>query len=142
MKDIIPMNPLTPQDKREFEKATNCNISGKSVLDGEKNIKDHIHITGKKRFGAAHSICNFYYKHSNFVPNIFHTLAGYDSHLFMKQLCSHGDKINAIAENKEKYISYIKNLFMHDFVDKDTKKRKIYLHMSFIDSLRFFPTSL
>jgi hypothetical protein len=97
------MQPLNQQEQAEFDNATLCSICDKAFTDDDVKVRDHCHITGKKRFGAAHSLCNLHYKVPNFIPIFFHNLSGYDAHLFIKQLCKEGDKIEVIAQSKEKY---------------------------------------
>lgn len=115
---MTPMKPLSPEEELEIENATSCTICTKSFESSDKKVRDHCHITGNKRFGAAHWKCNLNYKDTNFIPIIFHNLTGYDYHLFIKQLCSHG------------------------YVNKKGELRKKYLQMRFIDSLKFLPGSL
>lgn len=43
------MNPLSLQEKMEFESAIACGICG-TPFEKDK-IKDHFHVTGRKRFG-------------------------------------------------------------------------------------------
>lgn len=49
--------------------------------------------------------------------------------------CSHENKVNVIAQNKEKYISFSKGLSMHDYINSNGEVRSI-------DSLKFLPGSL
>ena len=143
LKDIVPMDKLTHDEREDFKTANICNICERPFDNVMEKVKDHCHITGKKRAGAAHSICNLNYKLPNFVPIIFHNLSGYDSHMFIKELCRYGDKIDVIAQSKEKYISFTKSIYMHDYIDNKTgqKKRK-NLKLRFIDSFKFLSTSL
>jgi hypothetical protein len=137
------MNPLTAEELNEFDNAKVCGICKLPFNDTDVKVKDHCHITGIKRFGAAHSICNLNYKLPGFVPIILHNLSGYDSHLFIKELCKHGDKIDVIAQSKEKYISFTKSIYMHDYLDKKTGQIKCKnLKLRFIDSFKFLSASL
>lgn len=84
---------LTNIDKADFEKATTCWICGLPFEEKQKKVRDHCHFTGKYR-GAAHNNCNLSYQKPKFTPIIFQNLAGYDSHLFVKNLGkSEGDKM-------------------------------------------------
>ena len=143
LKDIVPMAKLTSDEDIDFKNANLCSICERPFENTNEKVKDHCHITGKKRPGAAHSICNLNYKLPNFIPIIFHNLSGYDSHMFIKELCRYGDKIDVIAQSKEKYISFTKSIYMHDYVDHKTgqTKRK-NLKLRFIDSFKFLSTSL
>ncbi|MGH9701657.1 MAG: DNA polymerase, partial [Candidatus Acidiferrales bacterium] len=122
---------------------TVCSICEQPFDDTDRKVRDHCHITGKKRPGAAHSICNLNFKLPNFVPIIFHNLSGYDCHMFIKELCRHGDKIDVIAQTKEKYISFTKSIYVHDYFDYNTgTMKKKNLKLRFIDSFKFLSTSL
>jgi hypothetical protein len=73
----------------------------------EKDVKvrDHCHITGKYR-GAAHQSCNLNLRLTKKIPVVFHNLRGYDSHLIMEEIGKFNEKINVIANNMEKYMSF------------------------------------
>lgn len=142
MKNIVPMHTLSAQERQDFQNATVCGICEKSFTGEDVKVRDHCHLTGKIRFGAAHSICNLNYKLPNFIPIIFHNMSGYDSHLFIKELCKHKDKVGVIAQNKEKYISFTKHLYMHDYVNMKGETKKKFLRLRFIDSFKFLSASL
>ena len=81
---------------------------------------------------------------------MIHNLAGYDSHLFIKELgFSEGD-INCIPNNEEKYISFTKKIQVGTYdklaINKQGEKmleeRPLYHQLKFIDSYKFMPTSL
>src|SRR5437763_3004402 len=125
-KDPKPMLPLTAQDQRRHDNATQCWVCKKefstqevwiSTLDGERykaiyngKVKDHCHITGKYR-GPAHKDCNIQFQikaGQMHIPVIFHNLSGYDSHIIMKGIgaieCP--DDIEPIPYNMEKYMAF------------------------------------
>ena len=93
------------EEEKRFKRETKC-----WICEGEFNddkVRDHCHFTRRYR-GAAHNSCNLKYRKPNFTPVVFHNLAGYDSHLFIKELgFSEGD-IDCIPNNEEKYISFTK----------------------------------
>ena len=64
-------------------------------------MRYHCHFTGKSR-RAAHYKCNLQF--------IFHNLAGYDSHLLVKNLGKTEGNIKYIPNNEEKYISFSKDV--------------------------------
>ena len=83
---------FTKESKKEFEKAKNFRICGLSLKNTDgvvDKVRDHCHFTGKYR-GAAHKLCNLQFKKPKFTPVIFHTLANYDCHLFIKNLGKSG----------------------------------------------------
>ncbi|XP_074037614.1 uncharacterized protein [Leptinotarsa decemlineata] len=139
---IVPMKPLTASEENEFLTADSCGICEKPFELGDVKVRDHCHLTGKKRYGAAHSRCNLNYKLPNFVPIIFHNLSGYDCHLFIKELCTNKNKVEVIGQTKENYISFTKHLLMGTTIDKFGKLKKQSLKLRFIDSFRFMASSL
>ena len=75
-------------EREIYQKSSHCHICKDSLTpNDEKNytVRDHCHFTGKFR-GAAHNNCNVNYRKPKFFPVIFHNLAGYDAHLFIKNL--------------------------------------------------------
>ena len=81
------MAPLTKSQIKEYKRATKCHICFKPFNEKRK-VKDHSHYTGLYR-GASHSLCNVKYKIPNYIPVIFHNLAGYDAHLFIRELAKY-----------------------------------------------------
>ncbi|CAH2013885.1 unnamed protein product [Acanthoscelides obtectus] len=55
MKDVTPIIPLTSDEQNEFDIATICNICEKPFSGEDIKVRDHCHITGKERSGAANS---------------------------------------------------------------------------------------
>ena len=124
----VPM-VMTPADIEDFAAATTCHICGK---DGTRMVRDHDHLTGTYR-GAAHNKCNLRLHlkgkrskdGSNVeVPVVMHNLRGYDTHLIAPALGRHPGRINVIANNMTKYVSFSLG------------------RLRFIDSLQFMSTSL
>ncbi|KAJ8978158.1 hypothetical protein NQ317_016861 [Molorchus minor] len=142
LKDEVPMSVLTLEEKQKFRDAIVCGICDKIFEDDDVKVRDHCHLTGKVRSGAAHSICNLNYKLPKFIPIVFHNMSGYDCHLFIKELCTPGVKVDVLAQNKEKYISFTKHLYMHDYITNKGEIRKQFLKLRFIDSFKFLSTSL
>ena len=104
-------------------------------------VRDHCHFTGRYR-GAAHNLCNLKYKKPDFIPVMVHNLAGYDSHLFIKELgFSEGD-INCIPNNEEKYISFSKKIQVSSYTTKEGEIKPLHHQLRFIDSYKFMSMSL
>ena len=99
-----PMDKVTKEQNIEFITAKECHICFKKFSPKERKVRDHCHYTSKYR-GAAHSSFNLRYRIPDYIPVIFHNLAGYDAHLFIKELGKHTTKIGVIANNTENYIS-------------------------------------
>ena len=51
-------------------------------------VIDHCHYSGLYQ-GAAHSSCNLKHKVPIFMPVVFHNLAGYNAHLFIRELAKY-----------------------------------------------------
>lgn len=141
LKNIVRMEPLSDETKEKFKRSTVCGICEKPFLKEDTKVQDHCHLTGKFRF-AAHSTCNLGYKIPTFIPIICHNMSGYDCHLFIKQLCSYGSKVDVIAKNEENYISFSKYLQVDKYVDESGKEMKKFLILRFTDSFKFMASSL
>ena len=134
----------TKKDKRDYKASTYCHICEGELLNDK--VADHCHLTGKFR-GAAHHKCNLEYRIPKFFPVIFHNLAGYDAHLFVKNLGVTDGRINCIPKNEENYISFTKEIEVDTFtkdieVDNKTKTITVKRELRFIDSFKFMTTSL
>ena len=135
-----PMDLLNDKQKREHTTAKECHICHSFSIEDRK-VMDHCHYTGKYR-GAAHSSCNLMYKIPNYIPVVFHNLAGYDAHLFIKELAKHMNKIRVIAKNTENYISFSVKVEVERYIDKAGNERSKEMELRFIDSFKFMSSSL
>ena len=81
----IPKKDMIFEEKEQFDMATKCWICNGEFAKGDVKVRDHCYFTGRFR-GAAHIICNLKYRILYFTPVVFHTLSGYDSHLFVKKV--------------------------------------------------------
>ena len=72
---------------------------------------------------------------------MFHNLSGYDAHLFIKELGRRFNKndIGVIAENKEKYISFIVKIKVKLARVRDENGKEVCgnIQLTFINSCRF-----
>ena len=119
----IPVSEMIfgPGELNQFNNATKCWIcKGEFDDTADKKVKDHCHYTGRFR-GAAHNSCNLKYKKPKFIPVVFHNLANYDSHLFIKNLGYTDGNIDCIPINEEKYISFTKNTVTGSYTNKEGK---------------------
>ena len=135
---------MTEKEKEEFNSATECYIC-KKEMNNDK-VRDHCHLTGKYR-GPAHNNCNLNLKEKvNFVPIFFHNLAGFDFHLFIRELSEFEGSIECLAKNKEDYISFTKKVKVDEYVVKDKngnfKYNPMYFNLRILDSLKFMASSL
>ena len=135
------MEPLTKSQLKEYDRATKCHICFKPFNEKKRKVRDHCHYTGLYR-GAAHSSCNLKYKIPNYVPVVFHNLAGYDAHLFIRELSKYMTGMGVIAKNTEDYISFSIKVEVDKYVDKEGNKRTKEMELRFIDSIKFMSSSL
>lgn len=75
------------------------------------------------------------------IPVFCHNSTNYDTHLFIKDLCKKYSKIKLIANTDEKYINYTINTGNGYNFNKENKPKK-FIHLSFVDTLRFMNSSL
>ena len=136
-----PMTPLTKSQIKEYSKARECHICFKSFGKNDRKVRDHCHYSGLYR-GAAHSSCNLQYKIPNYIPVAFHNLAGYDAHLFIRELAKYTTDINVIAKNTEDYISFSIKVEVDRYVDKLGNEKVKEIELRFIDSIKFTSSSL
>ena len=77
------------------------------------------------------------------LPVIFHSLQGYDAHLFIKQLACLPGELNCIPSTEEKYISFSKKIKVDEYKSRRTGEMvSLYFEIRFIDSFKFLQTSL
>ena len=102
---------MTKKDNEYFENSTKWWICDHDYIDGDVEVKDHCHITGKHG-GSAHRDCNINGKLSHKIPVKFHNLKNYDSHLIMLELSRFNLQTDVIPNGLEKYMSFsINNKF-------------------------------
>ena len=135
----IPLR-LTKQEQISFDKAETCHICKKELLT--EKVRDHCHFTGQYS-GAAHNSCNLQCRKPMILPVIFHSLQGYDAHLFMKQLACLPGELNCIPSTEEKYISFSKKIKVDEYKSRRTGEMvSQYFEIRFIDSFKFLQTIL
>ena len=134
-----PMAPLTKSQLKEYKRATKCHICFKPFSEKKRKVRDH--HSGLYR-GAAHSSCNLQYKIPNYIPVIFHNLAGYDAHLFTRELAKYTTGMGVIAKNTEDYISFSIKVEVDKYVDKEGNERMKEMELRFVDSIKFMSSSL
>ena len=128
----VTMLPLTESQLKKHKKAKTCNICFKEFKDKGK-VRDHCHYTGIYR-GAAHFGCSLRYKIPNYIPVVSHNLAGYDAHLFIRELAKYTTDIGVIAKNIEDYISFSIKVEVGSYKDKNGEEKLKEIELRFIDS--------
>ena len=136
-----PMAPLTKLQNKEYNKARECHICFKPFGKNDRKVRDHCHYSGLYR-GAAHSSWNLQCKIPNYIPVVFHNLAGYDAHLFIRELAKYTTDIGVIAKNTENYISFSVKVEVDRYVDKLGNEKVKEIELRFIDSIKFMSSSL
>ena len=91
--------------------------------------------------------CNLQYKIPSYIPVVFHSLSGYDAHLFIKELAASstdGAKMGVIAKNKEDYISFSIKVEVDKYIDREEQRieKSREIELRFIDSFKFMSSSL
>ena len=104
-------------------------------------MRDHCHYTGCYR-GAAHSLCNLQYRIPSYISVVFNNLAGYDAHMFIRELSKYGSHMGVRAKNTKDYISFLLKIEVGSHTDKDGLERPIEIDLRFIDSFKFISSSL
>ena len=85
------------------------------------------------------------YKIPSYIPVVFHNLAGYDAHLFIRELAASkpgGAEMGVIAKNKEDYITSSIKVVVDKYIDKNGVEKEKEIELRFIDSFKFMSSSL
>ena len=135
------MIPLTKEQLKEYNKASKCHICFRQFGDTQRKVRDHCHYTLMYR-GAAHYGCNLRYKIPSYIPVVFHNLAGYDAHLFIRELAKYTKDMGVIAKNTKDYISFSIKVEVDKYVAKEENGKYKELELKFIDSFKFMSSSL
>ena len=135
------MAPLTKSQLKGYARATKCHICFKPFSEKKRKVRDHCHYSGLYR-GAAHSSRNLQYKILSYIPVVFYNLAGYDAHLFIRELAKYTTGMGVIAKNMEYYISFSIKVEVDKYIDKGGKEHIKEMELRFIDSIKFMSSSL
>ena len=76
------------------------------------------------------------------MPVVFHNLSGYDSHLFIKNLCFSEGNIDCIPNNEERYISFTEGIQVGSYTSKKGEIKLLHHQIRFIDNFKFMAASL
>ena len=72
-----------------------------------------------------------------YIPVVFHNLAGYDAHLFIRELAKYTTGMDVIAKNTEDYISFSMKVEFDRYIDKNGNECIKEMELRFIDSIKF-----
>ena len=146
--DAVPSKKMifTKKDKITYENSKHCWICQEPFLEkedgqtkGKIKVRDHCHWTGKFRAAALDS-CNLRLREQTFIAVIFHTLKGYDSHLFIKAFHDLEEEPTCIPQNTEKFISFsLKKLGSSELRFLDSYAFMNFPLASLVKNLREFP---
>ena len=111
-----PMHHMTPEEKRLVKDQDTCYIC-KELMEVDERVLDHDHLTGDF-LGVAHNACNLKRKEVYSLSCFSHNMAGFDSHLFIKEIALNLRvlDISAIPINTQKFKSFTLNGNIH-FLD-------------------------
>ena len=138
-----PMKPLTSNQNERYKKSKRCHICFRPFTEKNPKVRDPCHYTGNYR-GTAHKNCNLQYKIPSYIPIVFHNLAGYDAHLFIRELAASkpgGAKMDVIAKNKEDHITFSIRVAVDKYIDKNGVEKEKEIELRFIDSFKFMSSS-
>ena len=139
-----PMDPLSIKEQIEYMRSTRCHICFKNFKQDNPKVRDHCHhchYTGKYR-GPSHNNCNLRYRVPLYIPVIAYNSAGFDTHLFIKELAKHFDDIGVISKSKEEYITFSVKIPVDKYIDKNGEEKDRFMELRFVDSFKFMATSL
>ena len=142
LNEIVPMEELTLEQKREYriaKKCFNCDVEFSPDQDDKNYARNrhHNHLDGKY-IGPTCTRCNLLIKYKQAtrpkknkpatyeIPIFFHNLRGYDSHLLLEHFppLTSQDRVNCIATNFEQFLTFS------------------YRGLKFVDSYQYLKASL
>lgn len=133
LKNIHPMECITPLVRARLDKQKNCHFCSKAFAVNETPVLDHNHFTGFIR-GYAHSSCNILCQTPKFLPIFFHNGSNYDYHPIIMALARRNvGELSVLPRTSENYISFSLMLEMEDGMS---------VELRFLDSFRFLSGSI
>ena len=128
------MLALSKAQWKDYKSMSSCHICFKPFKESNQKVRDHCHYSDIYR-GAVHSLCNLQYKIASYILVVFYNLAGYDAHMFIKELAICGSRMCVIAKNKEDYISFLVSVEVGKYINKNGEEKSREIELRFIDSL-------
>ena len=133
------MEPLTKSQIKEYKRATEYHICFKPFSEKKRKVRDHCHYTEELHISLA--IYNIRSR-VTYHAVVFHNLAGFDAHLFIRELAKYSTGMGVIAKNTEDYISFSIKVEVNKYVDKEGNERTKEMELRFIGSIKFMSSSL
>ncbi|CAH1646013.1 unnamed protein product [Spodoptera littoralis] len=121
--------PLSDEDKIKISNSNICHICETEL--NEDLFYDFDWHTGSFR-GVAHQVCSSKYRTPRHIPIFLHNFSHYHAHFIVNALNLDDDKFEVIPQNKERYISFSKQLTINNQP----------VSLRFVDSLKFLSCSL
>ena len=135
------MEPITKAQFKEYNRMTRCHICFGPFKPGNRKVRYHCYYSGIYR-GAAHTLCNLQYKIPTYIQVVFHNLAEYDGHMFIKELAKYGAKMRVIAKSIKDYISFAISVEVGRYIDKNGQDKPKEIDVRFIESIKSMSSSL
>ena len=92
---------IMSEEEEQFQSSNTRWICEKLIDNDDEKVRDHCHVTGKFRH-AAHRSCSINLQLTKKIPEIFHNLKRYDSHLVFCEPNKFDEKIDVIPNRLEK----------------------------------------
>ena len=96
---ILIQNFISTMIDENFKNSTKCWICHNASVNGDVNLRNHYHITGKYR-ASVHWDCNIIVKLNHKIPIIFHNLKNSDSQFVMQELGKFNFKMSYQMDQK------------------------------------------
>ena len=136
-----PINRKKDGDEHFLMQATERYLCSKVL--GTDRVFGHNHVNGELR-GRAHQTCNGSCRTTNFTSVVFHNGSKYNFKQILRnyQPADKDEKLECIANNSEKFLSFSTCVPTNTFRNKNNETKIVYEKLKFIDSFRFQSRSL
>ena len=125
------------------KKTSTCWICCIHFTNEHEKCLDHCHFSGKF-LGWSHEKCNLARRTKNFIPVIGHNVQNYHLHRICLALheCELTSTMSVITITDKKYISLSIGVLIKTIKRKNGTDRKVFEYLRFLDSCKFFNSSL
>ena len=77
---------MTKEDDEDFENSTKCWICDNAYVDGDDEVGDHFHMTGKYKGSVYRDYSTNVKLKTHKMSVVFHNLKSFNWHLIMQEL--------------------------------------------------------